>query len=122
MLAGDEIHETLGRISAMDDALGALKNDIPTKFVPIHGDSHFANVLCSNDNSGVFWLDWEDVSSGPVEWDYACMLNYLEDYPVRDHNLKRAFKAALADRIDPDCFNPMLEARELQSDLWDMFP
>lgn len=122
VLAGEEIHETLERISEMDHALEIMKENMPSPPVPIHGDSHFANVICIANKSGVFWIDWEDVSCGPVEWDYACMMRFLADHPVRDFRLTRAFKAAIADRIDPERFELMIEARELQSDLWDMFP
>lgn len=36
---------------------------------PLHGDAHTGNVL--NTKAGPRWLDFEDVCSGPVEWDLA---------------------------------------------------
>lgn len=36
---------------------------------PLHGDAHTGNVLLTAD--GPLWTDFEDVCSGPVEWDLA---------------------------------------------------
>jgi Ser/Thr protein kinase RdoA (MazF antagonist) len=38
---------------------------------PIHGDSHFANVLWSP--GGPLWSDLENACNGPVEYDLACI-------------------------------------------------
>ena len=38
---------------------------------PIHGDSHFRNVLWTRD--GPLWTDLENACEGPVEWDIACI-------------------------------------------------
>jgi Phosphotransferase enzyme family len=39
---------------------------------PIHGDSHFNNVLWSQE--GPLWTDLENACRGPVEYDLACLL------------------------------------------------
>ncbi|GGU25734.1 hypothetical protein GCM10010178_17400 [Lentzea flava] len=38
---------------------------------PLHGDSHFGNVLMTP--SGPVWNDFEDTWRGPVAWDLACL-------------------------------------------------
>lgn len=38
---------------------------------PLHGDAHTGNVLMTP--SGPLWTDFEDVCSGPLEWDLASM-------------------------------------------------
>lgn len=39
---------------------------------PLHGDSHFNNLLWSP--SGPLWTDFENACSGPIEYDLACLL------------------------------------------------
>jgi Ser/Thr protein kinase RdoA (MazF antagonist) len=39
---------------------------------PLHGDSHFNNLLWSS--SGPLWTDFENACSGPIEYDLACLL------------------------------------------------
>jgi Ser/Thr protein kinase RdoA (MazF antagonist) len=38
---------------------------------PLHGDSHWGNVLMTA--SGPVWNDFEDTWRGPVAWDLACL-------------------------------------------------
>ena len=38
---------------------------------PLHGDAHTGNVLLTS--TGPRWTDFEDVCSGPVEWDLASL-------------------------------------------------
>jgi Ser/Thr protein kinase RdoA (MazF antagonist) len=38
---------------------------------PLHGDSHFRNVLWSPE--GPLWTDLENACSGPIEYDLACL-------------------------------------------------
>jgi hypothetical protein len=38
---------------------------------PLHGDSHYGNVLMTP--SGPVWNDFEDTWRGPVAWDLACL-------------------------------------------------
>jgi Ser/Thr protein kinase RdoA (MazF antagonist) len=44
---------------------------------PLHGDSHFNNVLWGPD--GPLWSDLENACSGPVEYDLACLA--WRDFP-----------------------------------------
>jgi hypothetical protein len=37
--------------------------------VVVHGDAHPGNMIASR--NGLLWIDFEEVSRGPVEWDYA---------------------------------------------------
>lgn len=39
---------------------------------PLHGDAFEGNFL--NTTQGLLWTDWEDVFSGPIEWDLACAI------------------------------------------------
>jgi len=38
---------------------------------PLHGDTHFANVLVTD--SGAIWMDLEAVCTGPLEWDVVTL-------------------------------------------------
>lgn len=40
---------------------------------PLHGDLHPGNLLATR--SGPLWIDFEDVSRGPLEWDLAAIAN-----------------------------------------------
>ena len=40
--------------------------DLPAQ--PVHGDAHLGNVV-----SGGLWLDFDEASLGPPEWDLACL-------------------------------------------------
>src|SRR4051812_8276435 len=49
---------------------------------PLHGDAHTGNVLSTS--SGPLWMDFEDVCSGPVEWDLASRTttaSFVDAYP-----------------------------------------
>lgn len=41
-------------------------------FQGVHGDAHAGNLLLTD--QGLLWADWEDVFSGPVEWDLASIV------------------------------------------------
>jgi hypothetical protein len=41
---------------------------------PLHGDAHPGNLIAARDG-GLVWIDFEDVSLGPVEWDLATMMD-----------------------------------------------
>jgi aminoglycoside phosphotransferase (APT) family kinase protein len=57
------------------DALRAVRERLAGEAArarrPLHGDSHFNNILWSPD--GPLWTDLENACSGPVEWDLACL-------------------------------------------------
>jgi aminoglycoside phosphotransferase (APT) family kinase protein len=40
---------------------------------PLHGDAHPGNLIATRD--GLVWIDFEDVSRGPIEWDLASMMD-----------------------------------------------
>lgn len=51
---------------------GRLARALPeTPMRPLHGDSHFGNVLWTP--HGPLWSDLENVCAGPVEYDLACL-------------------------------------------------
>ena len=119
-----EFRETLSRISEMDDLLARMKEEMDTPPVPLHGDSHLRNTICvgSGEFTRPLWIDWEDVCCGPVEWDYACLIVNLLDYPVRNRKYIRAIKKLVADHNDPARLDLLIRARELQIDVWDGIP
>ncbi|HEX4725779.1 MAG TPA: aminoglycoside phosphotransferase family protein [Pseudonocardiaceae bacterium] len=52
----------------------AVTNDIMNtdhETVPLHGDAHPGNLLCTPD--GPVWTDFEDAWRGPLGWDLACL-------------------------------------------------
>lgn len=79
-------------------ALLALADTWPSR--PLHGDAHTGNVLMSP--SGPRWTDFEDVCSGPVEWDLASMT--IDDQAV----------AAYPGHVDPDRLADCRDLRRLQ--------
>lgn len=66
---------------------------------PIHGDSHFNNVLWSSE--GPLWTDLENACRGPVEYDLACLL--WRGAPETDRAVAAygAYDAELAARLEP---------------------
>lgn len=49
---------------------------------PLHGDAHTGNLLSTS--SGQRWIDFEDVCSGPIEWDLASRTlgdEFVDAYP-----------------------------------------
>jgi Phosphotransferase enzyme family len=64
---------------------------------PLHGDAHPGNILSTP--SGFVWIDFEDVSRGPAEWDLAAM--WAPDAVARH-------------RPDPELLTRCTELRALQ--------
>jgi Phosphotransferase enzyme family len=58
----------LEAIAAARERLSALTFDEQ----PLHGDAHMRNAFITDE--GPLWADLENVCSGPVEYDLACML------------------------------------------------
>lgn len=53
---------------------------------PLHGDAHLGNVLVTG--SGVLWMDLDDVCTGPLEWDVACLPpRAWPEFPEHDGDL-----------------------------------
>lgn len=67
---------------------------------PLHGDAHTGNVLLTPD--GPLWTDFEDVCSGPIEWDLASLT--LTDDTI----------AAYPGPIDEDRLSDCRDLRRLQ--------
>lgn len=112
--------EIVRRLAVVDAALDAKGGATSSRNVPIHGDAHLGNVLVPEHASGLtgLWLDWEDVCVGPIEWDYACMAVSIRS----DENRPRpdtVFMAAIADEVDPDFLEVLIDARMLQREVWD---
>jgi hypothetical protein len=69
---------------------------------PLHGDSHLRNVLWSRE--GPLWTDLENVCSGPVEYDLACLswrgqpgtAEALAAYGPHDERLRDELEPVLA--------------------------
>jgi hypothetical protein len=69
---------------------------------PLHGDSHLRNILWSPE--GPLWTDLENVCSGPVEYDLACLswrrqpgtTEALAAYGAHDERLRDELEPVLA--------------------------
>lgn len=59
-------------LSALRRAWQRLEPPPPGGRRPLHGDSHFNNVLSTP--RGPLWTDLENACEGPVEYDVACLL------------------------------------------------
>ncbi len=66
---------------------------------PLHGDAHPGNLIAARDG-GLVWIDFEDVCRGPVEWDFATIMDL--DAVAAHH------------RPDPDLLARCTELRTLQ--------
>ncbi len=103
----------LGEVAAALDARGGASS--PSN-VPLHGDAHLRNMLMTNGQA--VWIDWDDVCTGPIEWDIACLVVSIRDDESRAGD-DRAVIAALGDEIDPRLLETMIDARNLQREVWD---
>jgi hypothetical protein len=83
--------------------------DAEPVLVPIHGDAHAANTFATE--AGLVWGDFEDVCSGPVTWDLACLL--------RRHGTDAL--AAYGGGVEPEDLAPYFAARDLQLVVWSWF-
>nr|WP_246324448.1 aminoglycoside phosphotransferase family protein [Petropleomorpha daqingensis] len=90
------------RLDALTPRLGG-----PTR--ALHGDPHPGNLLATPD--GWVWGDLEDTSTGPVEWDLACLrrTGRLDGRAALDF-----FPGAPTD----DELAPFLELRRLHAAVW----
>ena len=89
-------------LSALRDAHARLALEPVPAGQPIHGDSHFRNVLWSPD--GPVWTDLENACFGPRELDVAC-LEYRRASAERETDAALAaygeYDAALVERVMP---------------------
>lgn len=70
--AGILNEDEITRIRTAAEQLRPLWEAPAGELQPLHGDAHPGNVLATRD--GLAWIDFEDVSRGPVEWDLATMM------------------------------------------------
>jgi Ser/Thr protein kinase RdoA (MazF antagonist) len=81
-------------IEGLRAVLALLAAEPLPPLLPIHGDAHLGNVLWSPD--GPRWTDFENLFSGPVEYDLACIswrgrpqdAPALEAYGAHDEDLR----------------------------------
>ena len=66
---------------------------------PLHGDSHFANVLWSP--AGPLWSDLENACSGPVEYDLAALVWRDRDGTSDALAAYGGYDEALVERVTP---------------------
>ena len=66
---------------------------------PLHGDAHPGNLIATRE-SGLVWIDFEDVCLGPIEWDLATI---MDPGVVAEHH-----------RPDPEVLAHCTELRALQ--------
>jgi Phosphotransferase enzyme family len=111
--AFDRIEEVLRLLASLrpsalasEDELTALRlaaeqlgEPTPGGWRPIHGDSHFNNVLWSPE--GPLWTDLENACLGPVEYDLACLLWRAAPGTDRAVAAYGSYDSELAARLEP---------------------
>ena len=76
---------------------------IETPLQPLHGDPHPGNTIMTD--RGALLIDFEAVSTGPVEWDIACCPDdTAEAFPHLNHNLVRVARLLNAVRVATWCW------------------
>lgn len=108
------------RLTKIDAVLKERQSAGRVADVPLHGDAHLRNMLVPQHACGQagLWIDWDDVCTGPVEWDYACLIVSLRDDESRAGE-DRMLMDAIATEVDTDCLAAMIDARNLQRELWE---
>lgn len=88
-----------GELAALRAAHERLASPAPEGWRPLHGDSHFNNVLWSPD--GPLWTDLENACVGPIEYDLACLL--WRGAPGTERAVKAygPYDAELVGRVEP---------------------
>jgi Ser/Thr protein kinase RdoA (MazF antagonist) len=70
---------------------------------PIHGEAHDGNLLVTPD--GLRWIDLENVSIGPLEWDLAFLPERAADgFPEADRELLDRLRTLNSARVATWCF------------------
>ena len=77
---------------------------------PLHGDAHVGNMLAPR-GAEPLWSDFEDVCSGPVAWDLACLRRHSSAFGD-------AALEAYGAPVDEERIEVCLEARELEVTVW----
>ena len=89
---GGEIRAILGRLTTLDERdvalLEAELERVESELAalgrprqPVHGDAHSFNVVQTA--AGPIWVDFEDASIGPREWDLAALVAHTHVEPPR---------------------------------------
>lgn len=81
---------------------------------PLHGDAHMGNLM--NTTRGLFWTDWEDAFSGPVEWDVASII-WNAQILEQDHATVQAILHAYGP-VDSEALQQCLIARAAVMTTW----
>lgn len=86
-------------LAALRAAHERLASPAPDGRRPLHGDSHFNNVLWSPE--GPLWTDLENACAGPIEYDLACLL--WRGAPGTEQAVEAygSYDAELAARVEP---------------------
>lgn len=63
---------TPAQLDRLREVFRLLRAELLPPGRPIHGDSHFGNVLWTP--AGPLWSDIENVCEGPIEYDLACLV------------------------------------------------
>lgn len=71
------------RLRAAADRLRPFWQAPPGPLQPLHGDAHPGNIVATAD--GLVWIDFEDVCTGPVEWDLALLHQQDPDAVAAHH-------------------------------------
>jgi len=70
---------------------------------PIHGEAHDGNLLVTPD--GLRWIDLENVSIGPLEWDLVFLPDRAADvFPEVDEELLELLRTLNSARVATWCF------------------
>jgi len=73
--AGDILSEAdVDRLRTAAERLRPLWEAPGGDLQPLHGDAHPGNLIATREG-GLVWIDFEDVCRGPVEWDFATMMD-----------------------------------------------
>jgi Ser/Thr protein kinase RdoA (MazF antagonist) len=113
--------DPVARVRGEIERLGAAVDDLadaafasPAPVQALHGDASFTNVLKTP--AGLIWNDFEDVCSGPVEWDLAGLVDSAQARelggPWVDALVGAYGGPALAD------LEPFLHVHELYARAW----
>jgi Ser/Thr protein kinase RdoA (MazF antagonist) len=70
---------------------------------PVHGEAHLGNLLVTPD--GLRWIDLENVSMGPLEWDLAFLPEgSAQVFPEADEELLTLLRTLNSARVATWCF------------------
>jgi Ser/Thr protein kinase RdoA (MazF antagonist) len=124
---GGEIRAILRRLTTLEAAdvalleaeLERVESDVAALGRPrqaIHGDAHSFNVVQTA--AGPIWVDFEDASIGPREWDLAALVAHAHVEPPRPQAAR--ILEAYGDG-DPDSLEPFMLLRLLWVTAWGAF-